>query len=903
MDRERRRRIEALFDGALEHETDEREAFLAAESGGDDSLLAGARALLAAHALAEHVFAGPANEPAVFTRPIGVYRVIREIGRGGMGTVYLAERADGQYRRRVAIKLIATSNADDPLHQRFLAERQILAALDHPHIARLLDGGLTDDGRPYLVLEYVDGVPITEYCDRHRLGIDDRIRLFLDVCDAVQHAHQNLVIHRDLKPGNILVTPAAQLKLLDFGIAKLLNPALSAVDAPVTRLDLRVMTPEYASPEQVRGDSITTASDVYALGVLLYELLTGSPPYHLTTHSPAEVMQAVCERDPERPSTRVLRVERLPRLGGEAEELTPASRARARALPAERLRRRLQGDLDSIVLMALRKEPGRRYASADQLGQDLRRYREGLPVLAHRGSRRYRVGKLVRRHRAGATAAGLVAVSLLAGLGTSLWQARLAHEERDRADRARTEAMGALAQSQTVTEFLMDLFRSGEPATGAPGGPLTADDLLRRGLARAGALDGQPVVQARLLDVIGQMYFGLGRYDDAARLLARAVALQRGPGEPTPGLAESLIHLSRAHRSRGEIAEARRLVAEALEVRRRTLAPDDPALAEAVHELGRVSDRAEQERHYRDALGLLQRSGAQPERQVALLQGLTTNLRRQDRLVEALELDRDALRLAEQRLGPDHAVTGNAMIHLGDQERDLADDPDAAERLYRRGLEIMTRQLGENNLQLIHGLHSLSYLLSARGEHAEAEQLMRRALAIRTAATGPDHPQAALESVGLALRIAAQGRHAEAEATIRAARLHLIRVLGPNHTAVAGVNADLADVLAALGRGTEADSAYRAAIGTFAALGERGIVHTGETHRRYGRQLLRQRRFDEAETQLLRSLAVLESAYAPSSETSNVHETKRALMELYLARGRPDLAERYRAPPGRHVSY
>jgi eukaryotic-like serine/threonine-protein kinase len=901
MSYERRQQIEDLFEVALERQTLERASFLESACAGDPELLTEVQALLAAHELAERLFAERPRAPA---ERIGAYGIVREIGRGGMGTVYLAERADGQYRRRVAIKLIATTDTEDPLHQRFLAERQILAGLDHPNIARLQDGGVTVDGRPYLVLDYVDGLPITTYCDRHRLGIEERLRLFVDVCAAVHHAHQNLVIHRDLKPSNILVTTSGEVRLLDFGIAKLLNPALSVAHAPVTQLDLRAMTPEYASPEQVRGDSITTATDIYSLGVLLYELLTGSPPYRLTTRSPAEILQAVCETDPERPSTRVGRAESVPAAAGAQQELTPARRSAERSTTVERLRRHLRGDLDGIVLMALRKEPGRRYASADLLRQDLLRFLEGQPILAHRGSRRYRLGKFVRRHRVEVIAAGLLLLSLLGGLGAALWQAGVAQREGERAEASRVQAERALVQSEEVTRFLMAMFEAADTDPAQHSDEVTARDLLRRGVARADDLAEHPDVQARLLEVIGQIYQRLGYNVEAKRLLGRAVQIRRRVlGPDAPELATSLTHLSRTHRNLNEMDDARRLVAEALAIRRRTLPPDHPDLATAVHEVGAVApDNEQQEVLYREALGILQQTGADPERQVQLLHSLSTNVRRQGRLAEAVATDREALSLAEQLLGPDHFRTGYAMIHLADQVRDIEQDFAEAERLYRRGLELMSRHYGESHIELRHGLGSLAWLLSQQGNHEEAERLYRRLYAIRLAATGPDHPQLASYLNALAGALERQGRLEEAEAVSRQALELWRRLLGGRERAISVGLMRLASILNRQGRFEEADRLYQESLAIRQSLGFGQEVAAAEDRRAYGRALIGRGHFQRAEEQLLESLAVLQKAY-PDTDHPNTQETKRALMVLYQAWGKPDLVERYHVPPGRFTPY
>ncbi len=365
---------------------------------------------------------------------IGAYEVIGELGRGGMGAVYLATRADEQYEKQVAIKIVQRGMENNFVINRFRQERQILAHLDHPNIARLLDGGTTEDGLPYFVMEYVEGSPITTYCDENGLTTLDRLKLFREVCSAVQYAHQNLVVHRDIKPGNILVTPQGTPKLLDFGIAKLLAPEL-AFQADVTANVARLMTPAYASPEQAKGEPITTASDIYSLGVLLYQLLTGHRPYEVTNSSPLEMVRVICEQEPSKPSTVVNRSV----TAMNQNEQTDARRApeyvsKLRDAQPAKLRRQLEGDLDNIILKALRKEPERRYSSVEKFSDDIRRHLEGRPISARPDTFSYRAGKFIQRHQAGVIAATVVTILLLAATAVAIWQARLARNERDKAE-------------------------------------------------------------------------------------------------------------------------------------------------------------------------------------------------------------------------------------------------------------------------------------------------------------------------------------------------------------------------------------------------------------------------------------------------------------------------------------
>ncbi|HJX28070.1 MAG TPA: serine/threonine-protein kinase, partial [Thermoanaerobaculia bacterium] len=384
IDPERWHKVDRVFAEALERTAAERSAFLDTACAGDAELRKEVEQLIAADQESTGFLEGTPGEILGLAaddrthgsqeegRELGPYRLLRKIGSGGMGTVYLARRNDEQYERDVAIKVLRSGLASTQSIHRFIAERQILARLEHPNIARLYDGGSMEDGRPYLVMELIEGVPVDEYCDRHRLTVNQRLTLFQKICAAVQYAHQNLLVHRDLKPGNILVTPEGEPKLLDFGIAKRLTPETGGGDLDKTRAGLRLLTPSYASPEQVRGEAITTASDVYSLGVILYELLTGHRPSQFSAGVPYDIERAICEQEPERPSAALFRP------GPPSAEDT----AHARRTGPHALARRLRGDLDNIVLMALRKEPQRRYDSAAQLSQDLEKHLRDLPVTA-----------------------------------------------------------------------------------------------------------------------------------------------------------------------------------------------------------------------------------------------------------------------------------------------------------------------------------------------------------------------------------------------------------------------------------------------------------------------------------------------------------------------------------------
>jgi eukaryotic-like serine/threonine-protein kinase len=435
--------VREVFHAVVELPTDQRSSYLDQVCSSKPSLRQEVESLLDSHEDAGDLLETPVridspldhdeHDPWV-GKNIGPYQTIARIGQGGMGAVYRAVRIDDHYLKQVAIKLVRTGLGTGHYLRRFKNERQIMASLDHPNIARLLDGGATQDGLPYLVMEYIEGEEIDKYCDAHRLDTLARLRIFRQVCSAVQYAHQNLVVHRDLKPGNILVMADRTPKLLDFGIAKLLDPELFFQTLDPVGTVLRAMTPEYASPEQVRGEMVTTATDVYSLGVILYRLLTGHAPYWVDGRDPVVMARQIAETEPEKPSLVIDRVEEVA-TNGETRLVTPERLCEVRNERHAILRRRLAGDLDNIVLKALRKEPARRYASAEQLSEDIQRYLDGLPILARADTFHYRTGKFIKRHKASVGAAAMVFLTLVAGLFFTIREARIAEAQRARAER------------------------------------------------------------------------------------------------------------------------------------------------------------------------------------------------------------------------------------------------------------------------------------------------------------------------------------------------------------------------------------------------------------------------------------------------------------------------------------
>ncbi len=760
--------MQELFAEALPCAPETREALLREACAGDTALRAEVEALLTADAQAAGFLQRAVSEEAgsdpESPERIGPYRIAGELGRGDMGAVYLAERDDGEYRQRVALKLLrrdAGSGAD--VLRRFRKERQILAGFDHPNIARLLDGGTTPDGRPYFVLEAIDGVRIDEYCDRQRLGIPQRLTLFRTVCAAVAAAHARLIVHRDLKPGNILVTVGGVPKLLDFGIAKLLAPEPEDLPAEATLASVRLLTPGYASPEQLRGEPVGTASDVYSLGVLLHELLTGVKP----------------------------------RRREDGELVLPSD-----AAPSREMRRRLAGDLDAIMGTALAEEPGQRYGSVEQLADDVRRHLVALPVAARRATLKDRAGKFVRRHRMSLTA-GVAFLTLgIAFLVTTLAQSSRLALERDKAEQA--------------LAFLVDLFEVSEPGQ-ARGATVTAREVLDRGARRVDAeLAGRPEVQATLLFSLGKVYRHLGEHDRAEPLLRRAVALRRQTlGAGHPEVAASLQELGDVLQHRSAYAEAESCYREALALRRKHFGEAHPAVAASLNGLADLlhdkGDFQAAEPLYRQALALRRSLFQPPHLDIAeSLNDLALLLHDQGRLADADPLYREALAMRRALLGEDHPEVAISLENLAAllQARGRYA---AAEPLFRHAVAIQRKVLGASPA-LAPSLMNVGMFLLDRGDATSAEPLLREALAIQAAAPAPDPAlQATLQhDLGLALRY--QGQNREAEELFRAAIAGYRQVLPPGHPYRAHPLVSLGEILLERGEGGAAEPLFAEAL-------------------------------------------------------------------------------------------
>jgi eukaryotic-like serine/threonine-protein kinase len=814
--------LRTIFLDALDTAPGERGSLLEARCGTDAALRREVEALLEAGdeadeylwSLARRARAPLEMEGTAFFaegRQLGAYRLLRQIGQGGMGAVYLAERADRQFEKEVAVKLLPLGLDTGAARERFLAERRILAGLEHPGIARLLDAGIGEDGTPFFVMEYVDGEPIDRYCQRRNPGIAERIGLFLQVCAAVEYAHRNLVVHRDLKPGNILVTPDGTARLLDFGIAKVLGAGPDAGSTALTRKAGLVMTPAYASPEQVRGEAVTTLADVYALGVLLYELLVGRAPFQATGLSPAQLEQLICSHDPVPPSVAAGRNAR-------------AGDGTAAGAAGTRIARQLRGDLDTIVLMALRKEPSLRYGSVAELVEDVRRYLDGLPVRARVPSARYRFGKFARRNRLAVTVTGLLLAGLIAGLAGAITHSTRLEAERDR---ARFEA----ARATSVTAFLIDLFD--DAGSSGARDTLSVGRLLARGEERLGPdMELQPLVRIELLDALSRAYDRTGLDEAARRMRATRLEAVRdhfGPGHLRTadalvaygmgriqarhweaGLAplEEGVAILRALPHQGQhTAEIRGLLQNALW-----------GMSRGYREVARLDESLLAVQEY-FALRLDPESGKAVDDDVAEeLAMLAFVLRGHQRYDEAAALYEEAIALARSRPnGVDPAVLNNyasllrAMGRLDEAELHFRESRDG---ILARGPD----EFDESFVYTVH--HNLASILTLRGRYAEAVAIAIRARALTEAAYPADHWRAARATGRVGVAYMDGGDCAAAEPHLRTAFATYRTALGADHTWAAQARALLGTCLVELGRLPEAEETLLASHASFGATTE-----------------------------------------------------------------------------------
>ncbi len=938
---ERRRVVEALFADALQVAEGDRTAWLA-RSIADESVRHEVESLLSAAGrrglfdeLEEEIGAVllggvPPQTPA--GDRVGPYRLVRLLGSGGMGSVYLAEREDADFEQRVAIKVARAEPGSTLLEEKFIDERKILASLEHPGIARFIDGGWMEpavgrpERQPYIVMEYVEGEPITRHADRVRLPVRERLELFRQVCTAVHHAHTHLVVHRDLKPSNVLVTPEGDPKLLDFGVARLLGEGGGS--APLTRTGARRLTPEYAAPELVLGEPATTAADVYSLGVLLYELLSGRRPFDLTSLTAADMERVISTEEPRPPSTAV-----GAGLGTAEGQPAPAEVARLRGEPLSRLERLLAGDLDVIVLRAMAKDPARRYSSAAALSQDVARFLEGLPIEARRDSRTYRFRRFVGRNRTAVAGTGLLIVSLVAGIIGTTSQAR-------RAARAAALARAEASKALQTSALIAGLFEEADPSI-ALGDTLTVFELLAEGTRRVERdLVGVPDVQAELLGVLGRSYLAIGDYETARRLLERVAGLREGatavdrvtalrdlgqlhyelsehaaadslldtalataerlPPEDHRLVAEVLELIGKTHGDRGDWEGAEGFFASALETRKTLVGESQMEVAAALVGLGDVAAaRGERERadgFYREALDAERtlKGEGHPDVAAILYSVGRSRMMRSDWSGGA-EYIEQALGLYRTVYGPDHRRTSTALVALAAAYREIGDLA-RADSLYAIVIPLQRRLYGGDHVVLAHTLHNRGLLAGDLSAPADIERFLDEALAMRVRLFGADHPFIFATHRARAFAYQTMGDERAAEAAFRLALSEGERIFGPDDGAIGSLFYDRGRFLLEHERPVEAEAVLNRALSLLEDRFGVGHPQAALAQIDVGRALLRQGRFEQAEAALLTAYPVVIDGF--SRDPPTVTDATEAMIELYDAWGRPDRADAYRQAAG-----
>ena len=762
-------------------------------------------------------------------RMIGPYAIERVIGEGGMGTVYLARRADEAFDTQVAIKVMRRATSDGATVRRFERERQILADLSHPGVARLVDGGQTDEGLPYLVMEYVKGMPIDTHCAERQLSQRARLGLFLEVCDAVQHAHGQLVVHTDLKPANILVDADGRVRLLDFGIAKLLDHDGDGITEGSSHTTLRPMTPAYASPEQMRGEPVATSTDVYSLGVVLYELLTGQLPYPEDQRSGRSLEDAVLAHEPAAPSRVV-------------DQIT------------------IDTDLDTIALKVLQKDPLRRYESVEQLADDVRRYLDGEPIRARPDSLGYRMSKFARRHRGAVGSSAVAAALIVTFAAVSRMQAAALTVERDAAQVARTEA-------EAVTDFLVDVFDATDPNV-AQGLDLTARDILGGGARRVREeLGEQPAVQAAVASAIGEAYLRLGAFDSAAvNFSFAAERAEIEPGTESIAFARALSDIARTQNSRSVVDSAEANLRRSLEIMQRVVGPDAVETGMVWNNIGSLmQDLAlfdEAESAYLQALRIREAElGSDHPWTIVTLNNLGTlytDWRRHD---EAILFSKRALEARESMAeGVPTMDVARSLNNVG-SALEYAGRYEEAEPYYLRSLEIRRELLDENHTAVLTALNNLGGLYIRDGRAEEAVPIFERVISGQRE-SGQEPMRLATSLSNYATALVRSGRNEDAIDPLQESETLIEQSLGPAHPLLAFPRQSLGAAYEALGRVADAEEQYRRALRVREGALADDHVDVAFVRARLGSFLLSQGRIEEAESLLERSYAVRDTALA-----------------------------------------
>ena len=828
MNEDRWQKIELLFEEALKLESSERENFLKKKCGDDKELFDEIISLLNEdsniHAILREDLTGSINLPEEINyegKIVGAYRILKKIAEGGMGSVFLAERADGQFEQKVALKLIKQGLNSAEIVRRFQSERQILARLQHPNIARLLDGGLTDEGLPYFTMEYVEGEPIDKYCDTHKLTIDERLKLFIKVCSAIHYAHQNLVIHRDLKPGNILITEDGSVKLLDFGIAKVFTEDENAELTMITRTGLFLMTPEYAAPEQIKGEAITTATDVYSLGLILYQLLTGSFPYEIKSLTPLELEKVICHTNPDKPSTLITKTNK-----STAGDLTNTAEVfEKRKIDAYKLRKKLLGDIDNICLMALRKEPGRRYSSAEQFKSDIERYLGGLPVIAHTPTIKYRTEKFIQRHKIG-LATGVIAVLLIALL-TTFYFLQL-KEERDK---AQLEAL----KSAKVSEFLQNIFKVSDPSE-SRGQTITARELLDRGAEKIETeLKDQPDVKATMLEVIGRVYTKLGLYKEAEPLIENSLRIREKLfGENSLETSKSLAALGELSNLKGDYEKAEELLNKAIDIQNNLSIENELEKVKVLSELATnysVTGKFDKsDSLYNVIIDLYSRNNIKEDETLfTILNNLALSMHESGNYNQADSLYRIAYnhqkKYYENKPHPELATTTYNFAQLLRDRGNL----DEAQKMFEESLNMDKILNGPEHPDVAYSLQGLASVYRIKGNYDESEKLYRESLRIRRKFLGNDHPDVGYSLTNLSQLLVFMKNFDEAEKILNEALIIQKKINGEEHRSVTNIYEKLGEINLEKGNFIKAETLFNKALNiNYKILGEKHFAYASD---------------------------------------------------------------------------
>ena len=883
MDSVRWQQVQALFHDTESLPQSERREHLRTACGDDDELMFEVLSLLDEDArgtsLLDHDLAQVALdvlEPEVAPLPplqeFGRYRIKSKLGEGGMGVVYLAERAD--LGSQVALKILRDAWLSPARRERFASEQRTLAHLNHPLIARLYDADTLSDGTPWFAMEYVDGIPLTEYCWRNRCSIEERLGLYRSVCEAVLYAHQHAVIHRDLKPSNVLVKPDGSIRLLDFGIAK----QLETLDMPVdrTRTELRLLTPAYAAPEQICGDRIGIHTDVYSLGVILYELLAGRLPYDLSNRTPGQAETLLMEHEPVKPSTVV-------RHSGDDALATSE---------IESVSRGSWADLDVLCLTAMHKDPQRRYRSVEALMRDIDHFLRGEPLEARRDSWSYSLGKFIQRNRRTVAAATLVFMAVVSLV--IFYTARLT--------RARDAALAEAARTERIQRFMGNLFQGGDPAAG-PANDLRVVTLLDRGVQQARALDNDPEVQAELFGTLGSIYQSLGKFDQADSLLRSALKERRSLfGPDNRAVAESLVALGELRSAQAELEDAEQLVRQGLEMTKRHLPPNHPAVARAMTALGTVlENRGEYDR----AIPLLDRAvqlqsvkGAENSDVAVSLTELANSHFYAGHYDISNSLNRRVLELDRKLYGERHPNVAQDLTNLGAIQFEQG-HYNEAERFDRQALAIYESFYGRDHPETASLMTLLGRALVAQGRSSEAANLLREALGIQERVYGKVHPRVASALNDLGKVAQQQGRLDEAEADFSRMAAIYSSVYNGKHYYIGVAKANLGGVYMERKEYARAEQLFREALHRYAETLSPDHQNVGIGRIRLGRALLRQNRYPEAEVETRAGYTILtKQSSAPATWLQNARQD---LVEEYLALKKPEEVEKFRrelAKPG-----